>query len=565
MQLSNNAAIRQVKVNGINYGINGECYMSDEEGWSSSTYVPAHGEIVIYRELEAPFKTRFKVGDGSTAVGSLAFVEMGSTTDLTGYLKSDYTTLTDSQSSTSGFTYNNTTLSNNGTASLVLTDGQQSAPDSIKLNLGISSVLASSGSRTPIVTTLTGGQNSSISLEEDPLGTTGVVHIRSGKLRHNGKDIATEEYVNNAISEGVDLTGYLKSDYLTVFEASSVSRLGIKGSTTGGLSMATTDVTLTSLGGGSLSLGNTYSSWNSPCIVIGNSFIPAVDVAYTLKLYNSKQSHDILTSAAGAYNIALGTSAKGGNLVLNATSARLANSRNSISVSSSGAVISAADGISLGSPNGSIQFSDQINVTGTLINISSSTATSAGVTYTPLAHEYVTKKYVDDKVASSGGSGSGSSVPGRFHRTGLVDEQIEWTSDYSAAHISGLVPDCSFVRLSSAVISLTINDMARDLTSDNTYSADAKICFQVASQASLDANGGKFTLTLPDTFILLNEVEFVPGTRYLLEIQGLDYNLDYACRITPITPWGATTVGGQTFSYDKNEQCVEMTPVQGGN
>lgn len=161
--------------------------------------------------------------------------------------------------------------------------------------------------------------------------------------------------------------------------------------------------------------------------------------------------------------------------------------------------------------------------------------------------------------------GGGSSVPGRFHKTGLVDEQIEWTSDYSAASISGLVPDCSFVRLTSSVISLTINDMARDLTSDNTYSADAKVCFQVASQASLDANGGKFTLTLPNTFILLNEVEFVPGTRYLLEIQGLDYNLEYACRITPIKPWGATTIGGQTFSYDKNEQCVEMTPVQGGN
>ena len=158
------------------------------------------------------------------------------------------------------------------------------------------------------------------------------------------------------------------------------------------------------------------------------------------------------------------------------------------------------------------------------------------------------------------GGGGGSSVPGRFHKSGLVDEQIEWTSDYSAASISGLVPDCSFVRLGSSVISLTINDMARDLTSDNTYSADAKVCFQVASQASLDANGGKFTLTLPDTFILLNEVEFVPGARYLLEIQGLEYNLDYACRITPIKPWGATTIGNQTFSYNRNENCIEMNP-----
>lgn len=74
MQLSNNAAIRQVKVNGINYGINGECYMSNELDWSTSTYVPAHGEIIIYRELSAPFNTRFKVGDGTTNVNALPFV-----------------------------------------------------------------------------------------------------------------------------------------------------------------------------------------------------------------------------------------------------------------------------------------------------------------------------------------------------------------------------------------------------------------------------------------------------------------------------------------------------------
>ena len=559
MQLSNKASIKQIKVNGIDYGVNGECYMSNESGWSTSTYVPAHGEIVIYRELTAPFNTRFKVGDGSTTVGSLDFVEMGSTTDLTGYLKSDYTTLTDSQSGSSGFAYNHTTLSNNNAASLVLTDGQQSSPDSIELKLGNSSVLTSGGNGSPGSTTLTGGQNSSISLEQDPLGTTGVVNIRSGKLKHNNKNIATEDYVNNAISEGVDLTGYLKSDYLTVFEPSNgVSRLGLKGTTTGGLTMATTDISLASLGGGSLSLGNTYSSWDGPCIVIGKGFTPAMDVPYAIKLYNSQQSHDILTSATGAYNIVLGTSAKGGNIVLDGTSAKLAAPSNYITASTSGVVVSATNGISLGSPDGTITFGgNAITVGGTLIN----SFAKSNPNYAPTTYEYVTKKYVDDKVASGGGSG----VPGRFHKNGLVDEQIEWTSDYSAAHISGLVPDCSFVRLGSSVISLTINDMARDLTSDNTYSADAKICFQVASQASLDANGGKFTLTLPDTFILLNEVEFVPGTRYLLEIQGLDYNLDYACRITPIKSWGATTVGGQTFNYDKDEQCVEMTPVQGGN
>lgn len=199
MQVTNlNGAIKQITVGGVNYSLTGSSYMGTTAEWNNSSHKPAHGELIIYNDNG---KIQFKIGDGTTLAKNLAFVEMGEDVDLSGYWKSDYTTLTDSQYDSGWFTSNKTTLSNNGAASLVLIDGQKSYVHGIDLKIGQTSVLDSSGGSDYIrYTVLTGARNSSISLKEDAVGS--VVNITSGKLTHNNKNIATEEYVDNAISEG---------------------------------------------------------------------------------------------------------------------------------------------------------------------------------------------------------------------------------------------------------------------------------------------------------------------------------------------------------------------------
>lgn len=45
-----------------------------ETNWASSSFVPKAGEIVIY-DADSSNELRFKVGDGSTAINTLPYVD----------------------------------------------------------------------------------------------------------------------------------------------------------------------------------------------------------------------------------------------------------------------------------------------------------------------------------------------------------------------------------------------------------------------------------------------------------------------------------------------------------
>jgi hypothetical protein len=164
--------------------------------------------------------------------------------------------------------------------------------------------------------------------------------------------------------------------------------------------------------------------------------------------------------------------------------------------------------------------------------------------------------------------GSICSQPMKMECPGLKNESYTSVgTDYMAAEITGELSANTRTFPTSWATSITITsyDTWTPPSIAAAYSRDYELYFTTAPQEYQDLSGHPFTLTLPEETVLVNEVEFEPETTYFIEIKYMTYGNKYFCRITPIKPWGATTVGGQTFSYDKNEQCVEMTPVQGGN
>lgn len=761
MQLSNNAAIRQVKVNGINYGINSECYMSNESGWSTSTYVPAHGEIVIYRELSAPFNTRFKVGDGSTVVGSLAFVEMGSSTDLTGYLKSDNMTITDLAGvEGSGVKFS---FPNNTSNQLTVSNISSWNASSIAL-VGTMAVSANA----PMVYISATGLNGSLNLNSGATATLkgGDVNIESTvtKTTISGPVVSlltkagstTGPSINlNAITGGITLNGQVSVsgrmsnldesaatpgtyvpqtyEYVTKKYADNAAIAAIKGdkitsdSTFNGSDFiyeSAVDASIVDVNNIPIiafrennryivfyngipyscvfklnnnidyTLGNAgiigYKNTGEPFVITSNAERSLVqllvkgrlnsDDKITIALYddnrNNYLSSHLLTLNEPSGEITFSNAGNGNCSISLGTYTGFGYAGNHVNASANGVDISATNGISLGSPDGTIQFSDnQIKVGGTLVN----TFASSNSNYMPATYEYVTKKYVDTAVANAGGGGGSGTCPAAqgyndedylpgtmgivttdrpssysgllidngyirvkaadksqidsvistyqtsgIHSKGIITDgptfatpiapinmgyavtevlrnmrylgysydelkdvpgsicaqpmKMEWPdlknesfthvgTDYESAEITGELRANARVFPIASATSMTITgyDTWTPPSFAPGYSRDYELYFTTADQEHQDLSGHPFTFTLPEGTILLNEVEFEPETTYFVEVKCLAYGSKYFCRITPIKPWGATTVGGQTFSYDKNEQCVEMTPVQGGN
>ena len=77
-----NQVIAAVDVGGSTYKITGVELIHTESGWSTSTYVPVHGEVVIYdKDNNHPYY-RTKVGDGTNLVKNLPFMFSGCINDL---------------------------------------------------------------------------------------------------------------------------------------------------------------------------------------------------------------------------------------------------------------------------------------------------------------------------------------------------------------------------------------------------------------------------------------------------------------------------------------------------
>lgn len=71
MQVTNlNSAIKQITVGGVNYSLTGSSYIGTTAEWDDSSYIPAHGELIIYNDNG---KIQFKIGDGITLAKNLPF------------------------------------------------------------------------------------------------------------------------------------------------------------------------------------------------------------------------------------------------------------------------------------------------------------------------------------------------------------------------------------------------------------------------------------------------------------------------------------------------------------
>ena len=77
-----NQVISAVKVGNTNYKITGIELINTESGWNSSTYIPKHGEVIIYDKDSTHAYYRTKVGDGTNYVKNLPFMFSGCINDL---------------------------------------------------------------------------------------------------------------------------------------------------------------------------------------------------------------------------------------------------------------------------------------------------------------------------------------------------------------------------------------------------------------------------------------------------------------------------------------------------
>lgn len=77
-----NQVISAVNVGGNKFAITGIELINTESGWNQSTYIPKHGEVIIYDKDSTHAYYRTKVGDGTNYVKNLPFMFSGCINDL---------------------------------------------------------------------------------------------------------------------------------------------------------------------------------------------------------------------------------------------------------------------------------------------------------------------------------------------------------------------------------------------------------------------------------------------------------------------------------------------------